>query len=52
MVIVIRDIWVKKYRDTGYLGGKLNKYGIFKKKFSLPLAAFSILLLFPGYLLL
>ena len=22
-VIGIRDIWVKNYRDTGYLGGKL-----------------------------
>lgn len=28
----IRDIWVKNYRDTGYLGKKLKGYGIFKKK--------------------
>ena len=25
------DIWVKKYRDTGYLGGKLKRYRMFKK---------------------
>ena len=31
-VIGIRDIWVKNYRDTGYLGKKLKGYGIFKKK--------------------
>ena len=31
-VIEIRDIWVKNYRDTGYLGKKLKGYGIFKKK--------------------
>ena len=36
MVIVIRDIWVKKYRDKGCLGGKLNRYGIFKKRFPTP----------------
>ena len=51
MVIGKRDIWVKKYRDTGYLGGKLNRYGIFKKRFQTP-TAFSILRHFPGYLLL
>ena len=32
-VIGIRDIWVKNYRDTGYLGGKLKGYGIFLKRF-------------------
>ena len=32
-VIGIRDIWVKNYRDTGYLGGKLKGYGTFKKRF-------------------
>ena len=31
-VIGIRDIWVKNYRDTGYLGKKLKGYGILKKK--------------------
>ena len=31
-VIGIWDIWVKNYRDTGYLGKKLKGYGIFKKK--------------------
>ena len=28
-VIGIRDIRVKNYGDTGYLGGKLKGYGIF-----------------------
>ena len=32
-VIGIRDVWVKNYRDTGYLGGKLKGYGIFLKRF-------------------
>ena len=32
-VIGIRGIWVKNYRDTGYLGGKLKGYGIFLKRF-------------------
>ena len=32
-VIGIRDIWVKNYRDTGYLGKKLKAYGILKKIF-------------------
>ena len=32
-VIGIRDIWVKNYRDKGYLGRKLKGYGIFKKRF-------------------
>ena len=27
-VIGIRNIWVKNYKDTGYLGGKLRGYGI------------------------
>ena len=29
-VIRVRDIKVKNYRDTGYFGGKLTGYGIFK----------------------
>ena len=32
-VIGIRDIWVKNYRDMGYLGKKLKAYRIFKKRF-------------------
>ena len=36
MAIGKRDIWLKNYRDTGYLGGKLNRYGIFKKRFQTP----------------
>ena len=37
MFIGKRDIWVQKYRDTGYLGGKkLSRYGIFKKRFQTP----------------
>ena len=32
-VIGIRDILVKNYRDTGYLGERLTGYGIFKKGF-------------------
>ena len=31
-VLGIRDIKVKNYRDTGYLGGKLKGYGIFRKE--------------------
>ena len=30
-VIGIRNIWRKNYRDMGYLGGKLEGFGIFKK---------------------
>ena len=31
-VLGIRDIWVKDYRDTGYLGEKLIRYGILKQE--------------------
>ena len=27
----MQDIQAKNYRDTGYLGGKLKGYGIFRK---------------------
>ena len=35
MVIGKRDIWVKNI-EIRVLGGKLNRYGIFKKRFPTP----------------
>ena len=31
-VMGIRDIWVKNYRETGYLGEKLTGYEIVRKE--------------------
>ena len=31
-ILGIKDIKVKNYRDTGYLGGKLKGYDIFRKE--------------------
>ena len=34
-VLGIRDIWVKNYRDAGYLREKLMGYGILNEKFGI-----------------